>query len=506
MKTSSEMISALNNIEAQFPVQKWRTGDIDLWPSYRIRLFGAAIDAALLSEHDNITRLEKLSRILKRAHRTLVRVPLARLRDQPANARVQPGTDALLFSDGVSFVHLGGKWFDRIMDPLAEVYASKKCSSLKLTPLSEVHIPRSKPSIFVQPALDRVKFLAPYRKTPDLELPGFDDVISFARAHFVADVPSRAWLARQAARLDSLADWFGRLLTRSQTKHVFVNTWYSLENMALVQAARRAGIPSIDIQHGMQGPHHVAYAGWLGVPAAGYSTVPNEFWVWNEEAAATINSWSCQAATHKAHVIGNPWFDAWRNEGNAVIARYIAEARALRNPTARCHVLVTLSWGINQEETDKIIRAAKLSDRDITWWWRLHPVEAHRRKEFAAMLAREGLDSSLVSAATDMPLYAIMHAADITVAHSSTSIQEAADFGVPSVVTSDYGADLHVGLIHDGIVLHAVTDEAIARAVNDLAGRAEKFPHATFIPNQLERHIARMIQGTQTHPPEAWHR
>ncbi len=506
MKTSSEMISALNDIEAQFPVQKWRAGDIDLWPSYRIRLFGAAIDAALLSDHDNITPWQKLSSIIKRAHRTLVRVPLARLRDQPANMRVQTGTDAILFSDGVSFVHLGGTWFDRIMDPLAEAYATKKCAVLKLTPMSEVHVPRSKPSLFVQPAIDRVKFLASFRKIPDLDLPEFDDVLSFARARFDAEVPSRAWLARQTARLDGLADWFGRLITRTQAKHVFANTWYSLESMALVQAARRAGIPSIDIQHGMQGPNHVAYAGWLGIPAAGYSTVPSEFWVWNEDAAATINRWSCQAATHQAHVVGNPWFDAWRNDGNAVIARYIAEARALRNPAARCHVLVTLSWGINQEETDKIIRAAKLCDRDITWWWRLHPVEAHRRKEFATMLAREGLDNSLVSAVTDVPLYAIMHAADITVAHSSTSIQEAADFGVPSVVTSDYGADLHVGLIRDGFVLHAITDEAIARAVNDLAGRAKKSQHATFIPNQLEHHIARMIQRTQMHLPEARHR
>jgi hypothetical protein len=492
MQVASDMIAALNEIESRFPVQEWRARDIDLWPSYRIRLFGAAIDSALLSEQKSITRWEKARRLIWRVNRTLMRVPLARLRDMSGNAHVQAGTQAILFSDGMSFTRLGDTWFDRIMDPLAEAYGAKNEAVLKLTLLSEAHVPRWMPSVFVQPALDRVKFLAPYLEKPALELPAFEEVVTFARTRFGADVPSRDWLARQSARLDGLANWFGRIMARTGARHGFVNTWYSLEGMAFVLAARRAGIVSIDMQHGMQGPHHVAYASWLGAPGAGYTTMPREFWVWTDEAAETINRWSGQTSTHRAHVSGNPWFDTWRNDGNDLVLRYLAAARSLRNPAGRCHVLVTLSWGINQEETDKIIRAAKQSGPDIIWWWRLHPVEAHRRAEFAAMLAREGLDGSQVGIVTDLPLYAVIRAADVTVAHSSTSIQEAADFGVPSVVTSDYGADLHAGLICAGIVVQATSDVAIAQAVNDLARKVGTFQQATLESSRMELHMDRL--------------
>lgn len=469
MKTSSEIIDALNTLECQFPVAEWRSGDMHLWPSYRLRLYGNAIDRLLLTQEPPQT-LGRLGRLADRAARALWRVPLAHWRDRRANAPWRHSAEAVFFSDGVSFTQLNGQWFDRIVDPVMQALDQRGLHSLKLTPLTEAHVPRRRSSRFVQPSIDRIKLLASRRK-PELETPQWDAFEQAAQAAFGAPVPARAWLQMQAARLDALACWFGSRLQVAGASCAFVNTYYSLEGQAFVLAARRSGMSTVDVQHGMQGEHHAAYARWLQVPEGGYSTLPDEFWVWGDEEARAIGSWNYGLGTHRARITGNPWLQRWADDSDPLIAACLAQARELRRPVPSRQVLACLSWGLADAETEKLIQAARLCGPDVAWWWRLHPVESGKRAAFAARLQQQGLDGSQVGAATDLPLYALVRSADVTVAHSSTVIQEAAQLGVPSVVTSDYGAEFHAGLVHAGQALKATTPEAIAEAVRKMVNR-----------------------------------
>lgn len=468
MKTSSDVIAAINALEQAFPVSSWRLDDIDLWPSYRLRLYGAAIDGLLLT-HPPPRGLPRWRGLATRASRSLWRVPLAAWRDRRANAPVRPGTTAAFLSDGVSFTRLDGQWFDRVIDPVMQGLQERGLHALKLTPLAEAHVPRNQPSIFVQPTIDRIKLLAT-RHRIEPELAEFDSLVAAGRQSFGTMVPSREWLRVQAARLQALSRWFGGALQRSEASHAFVNTWYSLEGQAFVMAANRLGMRAIDLQHGMQGSQHVAYSNWLTVPVEGYSTLPNEFWVWGQEEAVVIDAWATRTARHSARVTGNYWLQQWRDDGQPLVRSFLAQACALRG-NAVTQVLVGLTWGVAEEETEKLMEAARLCGNSVSWWWRLHPVESGRRAEFAARLARCGLDASCVSEATDLPLYALVRNADLTVAHSSTLIREAAEFGVPSVVTSDYGAAMHADLVRNGMALRALDSAAIAHAVTTLAKR-----------------------------------
>jgi hypothetical protein len=468
MKTSSEIIDALNTLERQFPVAQWRYSDMHLWPSYRLRLYGSAIDRLLLTQAPP-QNLGRLGRLADRAARALWRVPLAAWRDRRANAPWSHSAEAVLFSDGVSFTPLNGQWFDRIVDPVMQALDRRGLHSLKLTPIAEAHVPRQRPSRFVQPSIDRIKLLAS-RQRPALETPQWDAFELAAQAAFGAPVPAREWLQMQAARLDALARWFGARLQVAGASCAFVNTYYSLEGQAFVLAARRSGMRTVDVQHGMQGEHHAAYARWLQVPAGGYSTLPDEFWVWGDAEAQAIGRWNAGLGTHRARITGNPWLQRWADDSDPLIAACLAQAGALRQPGKR-HVLACLSWGLADEETEKLIQAARMCGPDVAWWWRLHPVESGKRSAFAARLQQQGLDGSQVGAATDLPLYALVRSADVTVAHSSTVIQEAAQLGVPSVVTSDYGAEFHAGLVHAGQALKATTPAAIAEAVRNMSAR-----------------------------------
>lgn len=468
MKSSAEVFDAINALERRFPVALWRADDIALWPSYRFRLYGDAINRTL--QNSPITsKTSRFTAIVNRAARALFRVPLAGWRDRRNNAEIEPGMNAVFFSDGVSFARMGDRWFDRVMDPLMLGLEQRGYRSLKLTPLSDAHIPRYVSSRFVQPTLDRIKLTASPRDV-SLTLPQFEAFFAAADELFGGIARSASWLRLQAARLQALATWFGEVLRQTGCSHAFVNTYYSLEGQAFVLAARRLRLRSIDVQHGIQGPHHVAYGRWSMFPVEGYSTLPDEFWVWGHDEAATINSWRGQCATHLPRITGNFWLQRWRNERDPIVARYVEEARKLRSVDSnKTHVLVCLTWGVPEGETTKLLDAAKLCGPSTIFWWRLHPVFAHRSAEFARVVASHGLDSSQVEQATNLPLFALLRAADVTLAHSSTTIREAAEFGVPSIVTSDYGAELHADLVQRGFVIHATEPRSIADGVDLLS-------------------------------------
>jgi hypothetical protein len=198
MKTSSEIIDAINALERQFPVAQWCCGDVHLWPSYRVRLYGNAIDRMLLTQSQP-QAWGRMGRLADRAARALWRVPLAAWRDRKANANWRTDAAAVFFSDGMSFTQLDGQWFDRIVDPVIQALAQRGLHSLKLTPMAEAHVPRQSPSRFVQPAIDRIKLLAS-RGRPKLHTPQWEAFAQAAEMAFGNPAPSREWLQVQAVK------------------------------------------------------------------------------------------------------------------------------------------------------------------------------------------------------------------------------------------------------------------------------------------------------------------
>jgi hypothetical protein len=473
MNSSDEKFGAINLLEQRFDVTRWRCGDIDLWPLFRFRLYIDAMSRTFQNAPRRGLR-ERVAQLGNRAARALWRVPLAAWRDNGNNAAIVPNTTAVFFSDGMSFTRLGDAWFDRVMDPLIIGLERRGHRSLKLTPLAEAHVPRHLPSRFVQPAIDRIKLTAsPSRVVVDL--PEFDALHRAAVEKFGDCLPSYDWLRLQAARMTKLAAYFEAILRETGARHAFVNTYYSIEGQSFVVAARRVGGRSIDVQHGIQGPQHIAYGRWSAVPARGYSTVPDEFWVWGADEAATIEAWRNGCATHVPRMTGNYWQQRWRDDGDPWVQHYLEQARALRDVRPEvAHVLVCLTSGVPESETIKQIEAAKLCGESIRWWWRLHPQHAHQSAEFADTIARQGLDASQVEQATHLPFYALLRVADLTVAHSSTTLREAAEFGVSSVVTSNYGVELHADLVERGMVVPATEPRSIADAVLSLLARKQR--------------------------------
>jgi len=82
-----------------------------------------------------------------------------------------------------------------------------------------------------------------------------------------------------------------------------------------------------------------------------------------------------------------------------------------------------------------------------------------RRAEVHAFLAESTRDRAVdIDECTDLPLHALLSHTDVHLTHSSSTVIEAAQFGVRSVVTSAYGAELFTPAIDAGMANVALDD------------------------------------------------
>jgi hypothetical protein len=236
-------------------------------------------------------------------------------------------------------------------------------------------------------------------------------------------------------------------------KLVFLVSYYGIEGYSLVKACKELRIPTVDLQHGVQGPLHPAYGRFTGIPSSGYELLPNYFWIWSSQEAGVITAWNSGCEEHhKAIVGGNPWLDRWLDGDSEAVRRHDARVRELQErTTAKRHVLVTLQTGLSLDDfLEPLIRLAHLAGPDWRWWIRLHP----GMQGYGAAVVRKLNDRKMVNFdvenASSLPLYALLRQMDLHVTYSSSVVLEAAHFGVPSVVCSEVAKELFAEQIASG--------------------------------------------------------
>jgi hypothetical protein len=475
---SSHLMATIAHLEANYPVHSWRAGSLPIWPLVRTRWVFAE-----WARHYTETRARPAGSAVAGRLRGLLTGPrdAARIaRADPEGRDVGPDARDLVFlSDGASFGRLGSKWVERFCDPIIRQGRLKGLSSGLLTP-SQLHKhPRFSPSRLVQPAIDRANLLGALiarLRPPRLELEAQSQVAEWLeRQGYSSAFVQRPKIASDGVRLQALAAFYRRQLARIRPRLAFVVGYYGLEPMAFVLACREAGVLVTDIQHGVQGPMHPAYAMWPQPPHAGrHALLPDRFWVWSGWEREVIDQWA-RGTQHAPVVGGNPWDEVWQEGSDwpGVAAALEGAGRLLQRAGGLPVVLVTLQYGLSHEEQlGPLLALVRSTTSRFRFWIRLHPAMLERRNEVRALLPGDGhceLDEP-----TDLPLPALLKHAAVHLTHSSTTVIEAAQAGLRSVVTSAYGAELFVQLLAAGVARLETGDaHALAAALGELlaAGR-----------------------------------
>jgi hypothetical protein len=448
---SSDYMTAMADVEANFPVDRWRAAGTELWPMLRVRWFFeefAAAHAALRGVPP--AARSSLLRSLPGRIGSRVSAYADLWRDswqyRSGRDRGPPTRDLLLLSDGVSYARLGSDWLERFCDPIIARASQRGLTSLLLMPLYEVRRPRVTPARYVQPGIDVASALGMALARVDaaqVDLPEHDAVLGVLRGRgFGVASLERGAIARDAARLQAVTSYYRRVLSRVRPKLAFIVSYYSLEGFAFVRACHQLRIRVVELQHGAQGDLHPAYAAWPKPASGKFDVLPDVFWVWSASDAKVIHAWA-SGTRHRALAAGNPWLDVWRAESPWPVAEARAAAAALRERAAgRPIALITLQFGLapaaQVEPMAKLVAAAA---GKVVFWVRLHPMMLGEREAVRAAFGDAG--RFVLDECTDLPLHAVLPFVDVNVTHSSSSIIEAAQCGVRSVITSAYGAELY---------------------------------------------------------------
>jgi len=458
---TSEIIDLINSIEAEFPVSSWRINGVKVWPLIRIRLNFDLYYFHYTKSTPKKGTVGKVVAKLTRQGRSVVKYLEAVVRDAAKNDSVTSSCDVLLLSDGVSFTKINGDWLERFCDPIIDELHRKGYKSLLLTPTENYCIPRRTPSRFIQPHLDAVFMLSEFKfrlsGAPVLHLPGYQDVIDYlAASGCEVLLPTIDALSRQVCLIMGYAHYFRSLLVKLRPSVTFVVSYYGNEGMAFNLACRQQKVSCIDIQHGVQGELHVAYGRWKSVPEDGYELLPSHFWCWQPEDLAAITAWSPQKY-HQPLLGGNLWLDLWL-KGTAEFVQTCDKTIGSfkQHQQASLNILVTLQSNLDDRDTLKpLLLAIGEADSSMFWWIRLHPCMLGRRRYIRDLLNSTGNQRFDLDMATDQPLYAILRHVDAHVTHSSSTVIEAREFGVPSVIFSRYGMEFFTESIESGWALVA---------------------------------------------------
>ncbi len=442
---ASDLIALLGEVEARFPVRDWRIGGVAIWPLVRMRWFFAEWARHYVAP----------SRVAERGIATKF---LGALRSQWPNAqsrqsgqrRRRSDTDApldvLFLADGVSHICMGDTWIDRLVDPLlsqTQALGLKGAVWTRGQPHDHAMMFAATP---VQPGVDRAKLAGALRaglRPLPAQLPESVGLVNWLHSRGLQAtelVPAQVQLV--GACLHAVAASFKTRLLINRPRIAFLSDFYGLEGMAFILACRQAAIPTVDVQHGVQGPHHPAYAAWPKPPDGKlHELLADRFWVWSHDEVDVIEKW-CAGTSHAAVAGGDQWLYLWRQgmqwPGLADVRSQAAHLEQAAQ--GRRIVLVTLQVGLSDaEQLDPLVELLGEPDPRLYFWVRLHPAMLKDRE---LIRSRLGLPMAYeLDGPTDLPLFALLAHADVHMTHSSSAVIEAAQFGVRSVITSAFGAE-----------------------------------------------------------------
>lgn len=510
-----EIIALLNEIEDRFSVAAWTADGVSVWPHVRLKLRGMLLHrysttfANSAQAAEQVLRKGVLAMPMRRTKALASgfgRYARAVVLDRAHNAAAPDGRPHVAFlSDGVSFVRRGGQWYEKFCDPLRDELEAQGQATFMFTQYNVYHAPRSRTSRFIQPFSDlqlALGVLYGGRSVAGV-MAGWRDWAAFidwldqrhagVGTYIARSLPFDLW------HIGRMRRYFARHLRALKAPAGFMVNYYNREGIAFVLACRDLGIPSVDLQHGVQGSGHGAYGSWCNVPAAGWDMLPDYFWCWDQASADAITAWAGTAGAHRPVVGGNPLLHSYLAGSDFAASGTAALSERQARPD-KCHVLYTLSGLEDRALLDGVIRLVRQSADRCHWWLRLHPTAIDRKAEVRALVGAELADVVTLDAASDLPLFAVLAAVDIHVTEVSSTVLEAAQFGIPSCVIHVDALQFFAAQISAGAALHTPAEEDVLAGIRAFSARpAGSRPTPDGLHEALTGGLAQVLDGRR--PP-----
>jgi hypothetical protein len=443
-------LTLVEHIERQFPVARWLSGDVEVWPLARLDLY---LDMYWANVGGELPKsVPFVLHALSSAATPLKNVWKSR-RDFRHWVVSPKAADAIFLGDGVSLDFVDGAWQDRYCEPVISALERRGLRTFLMQSGDLSRLPWRRPTfaanlIALRGALSRFSSKVP------AELPELGKVLDFLSENSVrAPSLSRLSLERRANTVSATAAAFERVLRRVKPNLAFVVTYYSGLGPAFMLACRRQGVLSIDLQHCPQEGAHKAYS-WLALPEKGYATLPAVFWNWTQRDAADIQRWAStltlpwHRSVHGGHTQLSPYLDDADVLTRAGDAKFAAMTRGANFER---EILVALQpVGGYRERWDALAAQIEASPSTWRWWIRRHPASsAYQDAEFKRLVSLRG-PNLVVNESSALTLPVLLRHMSVVVSRFSGASAEAAALGVPSIFLSEEARGQFSDLIDQG--------------------------------------------------------
>jgi hypothetical protein len=218
----------------------------------------------------------------------------------------------------------------------------------------------------------------------------------------------------------------------------------------------------MDLQHGVQGTMHLAYAKWPLRIASKSMFIPTHFWVWDKFNKAIISSWKID---HENIIVGyNKWVADRISKSTKEILLFTAQ------PIDNCIPYL-------------LIESIRKYTGDKKWYLRLHPHQISQINEFEKLLQREEiLDKVNIREASLMPLTDVLSKTHIHITCFSSVSIEAFYFGTPTIFIDERGSQTFKQMIPDNMI-YAVSG---TNSLEDILNRLRVYDFGNHVKSSEE--------------------
>lgn len=476
-----KIMDFLNLVEDALPVNQWKWDGISVWPLFRV-----------LTYFQNIQR-EEFSRVDSKYHSYYKKAKSAFLSLASYYKASFVDKKQFDYSDGrrdiifnihslTRSVRINHSWYSMHYDPLVKILKENNISSLCLefAPRGEYRLPRYSPSLLIDRDLFMIKISSAVNKKTHLDdsFLYFWDQIKFLAEQNGEDLrtPSKGWLYFLLRYVRNLAEFYKKIFLKNGPSIGMVICYYGLGGMAFVLACNEFGIPSIDIQHGVQGALHVAYGRWNAVSGDGYNLLPDYFWCWSDEEAQNIYSWSSDNSIRHKPIVGGNLFLEQVQKGEIFFKEEENLKKEINNSYFKKHILVTLQ-PINYKGTlERLASCMDCTPKEWMWWIRLHPSMHSNKGDIVKFLEKKvnSFKNINVEKATDLPLYLLLKHVDVHITSFSSVVIEAEAFGVRSIIIDQLGIAYYKKQLENGSAIYAQDQKSIINTIFKLDNKTTR--------------------------------
>ncbi len=432
-------------IEAKYPVETWKINDVHIWPILRMRLYIELAVEDLNSRFDKNTieaGKKEAHAINKKRAPTKLDLVLDYFRFVWFWLKPLKKSKAIFVTPGAYNDTFEGKIYHKFFDPIrlsSDDYKNSYIIEIGKNPSHQLH------NTFHITAFDFVPNIynrSIRKKLLITQMEGYD-----AFCEEVATVTSVVKRFPQRAMIEAYYTikkyeaFFELLIKKTGATEAFSLCYYldSYIIFAMNLACYKLGINSTDIQHGGQGPIHLAYCKYRRLPDGGrYEIMPKTFWCWDKFSASEIEKWSTlPASKHRAFVGGHPWL------------KFIKEQLSdkANHDVAVLHTLQPLGDLV----PELMINTILATGTDVKWILRLHPRTKGRKGELEEIIQKYHLENYIHPATfSSISLPESMALSRVHLSRWSGSIIEASIMGIPNIILDPIGVTSFQQWIDEG--------------------------------------------------------